>query len=228
MKCKFLISVFANGYLKLRIPSCGPTLRQTLSILAARGGGWTDSTDSTVSSRVGWTFLEHRKKKKTMLCCLLNMIRILLGIKLKNLTHKLYTIFPWTIYFRLQNELASQTYFFFFQCSQPASQRAKTIRKQFSHLRSVCSIEKLLKSYWGFGWGSTRGCCIQARVAGHQDQREPGSSVHSNPNHSTLTPVRQMRANNERLKNPSGGVGNMKYEIRTPNSFRKNFNGFLK
>lgn len=115
------------------------------------------------------------------------MIRILLGIKLKNLTHKLYTIFPWTIYFGLQNELASHTYFFF-QCNQPASQRAKTIRKQFSHLRSVCSIEKLLKSYWGFGWGSTRGCCIQARVAGHQDQREPGSSVHSNPNH--FTPLR--------------------------------------
>jgi len=50
------------------------------------------------------------------------MIRILLGIKLKNLTHKLYTIFPWTIYFGLQNELASHTYFFF--SVQPASQSA--------------------------------------------------------------------------------------------------------
>jgi len=70
----------------------------------------------------------------------------------------------------------------FYQCCLLAIQRAKTIRKQFSHLRSVCSIEKLLKSYWGHGWGLVRGCCtVQARVAGHQDQRGSGSYVHSTP-----------------------------------------------
>lgn len=122
MKCKFLISVFANGYLKLRIPSCAPTLRQTLSILAARGGGWMDSTDSTVSSRVGWTFLEHRKKKNNALLSLKHDSNLIetIGNKTKKSYPKIVSLGQYTLDCQIS---WLRTLIFFFSV-QPASQSA--------------------------------------------------------------------------------------------------------